>query len=67
MEYIVRGYSLQSRTGAVGCRRVHLLTVLSPVAIPTREEKVEGIQGPEAEIKPYSQRNEQQTQISLTR
>lgn len=49
---------------------MHLLTVLSPVAIPMKEENIEGsCESPDAEIKPTFSRNEQQSpgvQILLT-
>lgn len=70
LQYVTRGYLLRSRTGSCWGRRMHLLTVLSPVAIPTKEEKVEGSHAPDAEIKPTSRGNERQSpevRISLTR
>lgn len=59
----------EAERGAAGARRMHLPTALSPVAISTREEKAEGSHAPDAEIKPTSPRNEQQSpevQTSLT-
>jgi len=47
-----KGVLSQSRTGPPRARRMHLPIVLSPVVIPAKEEKVEGSQAPDAEIKP---------------